>query len=391
MMQSRNHAGRGVISRQAGLSLVELMIASAIGLVVVMALSQLFVDVSRSNNEMAKTNSQIENARFSLQIVEQDLEHAGFWGLYVPEFDDLSFADTPTDLPAAIPDPCLAYSTANWTTAFKQQLIGVPVEVTSGAPGTCAGLIADQVAGTDVLVVRHAYTCEPGTAGCEDDGAAGRLYFQPSVCIDDTDPYLLDPNAILEDKDCTPGSFAPKRKFVQSIYYVRSWFSNTPSKDGIPTLVRSDFDLSGGALAQQPAQALVEGIEGFRVELGVDDVSEPYTGFPNGSAADPNDAVAWLDPDNWDVATNRGDGSPDGAFVHCPDAGGCTVAQLINTVAAKVYVLARTNQPTNGYTDTKTYQLGNGAALGPYNDGYKRHVFSSTVRLVNISSRRETP
>jgi type IV pilus assembly protein PilW len=31
------------------------------------------------------------------------------------------------------------------------------------------------------------------------------------------------------------------------------------------------------------------------------------------------------------------------------------------------------------------------AALGPFNDHYKRHVFSTSVRLTNISGRRETP
>jgi type IV pilus assembly protein PilW len=43
-----------------------------------------------------------------------------------------------------------------------------------------------------------------------------------------------------------------------------------------------------------------------------------------------------------------------------------------------------------GYTDGKTYSLGT-TTLGPFNDNFKRHVFSSTVRLNNISGRRETP
>jgi len=381
---------RRLLARQGGFSLVEMMVALAIGLVIVTALSQLFVNISRTNHEMEKTNSQIENARFGLQILEGDVVHAGFWDTYVPEFDDLSFVDTPTDFPAAIPDPCLAYNPANWNADFMKELIGIPLEVTAGAPGTCAGLIADQVPNTDVLVVRHAYTCEPETAGCDDDGAAGRLYFQASVCADDAVPYQLDPNSTLPDKTCTAGTVAPRRKFVQSIYYIRDWFSNTPAKDGIPTLVRSQFDLSGGALAQQPAQALVEGIERFRVEVGIDNLSEPYAGFPAGSPADPNAAVVWLDPDNWTVPTNRGDGVPDGNFVHCPTSG-CTRDDLVNVVAVKIYVLARANEPTLGYKDTKTYKLGSSGTIGPFNDQYKRHVFSTTVRLNDISGRRETP
>jgi type IV pilus assembly protein PilW len=35
--------------------------------------------------------------------------------------------------------------------------------------------------------------------------------------------------------------------------------------------------------------------------------------------------------------------------------------------------------------------LGSAAAVGPFNDGYKRHLFTQTIRLTNISMRRETP
>ena len=68
----------------------------------------------------------------------------------------------------------------------------------------------------------------------------------------------------------------------------------------------------------------------------------------------------------------------------------CTAEQLMNVTAVKMYVLARNREPSRGYTDTKTYQLGE-TSLGPFNDHYKRHVFSTVVRLPNISGRRETP
>jgi type IV pilus assembly protein PilW len=67
----------------------------------------------------------------------------------------------------------------------------------------------------------------------------------------------------------------------------------------------------------------------------------------------------------------------------------CTLDQLNNVVAAKVYVLARSLEVTPGYTDTKTYQLGS-TTINPLGGGFKRHVFSTTVRLVNPSGRRES-
>jgi type IV pilus assembly protein PilW len=66
------------------------------------------------------------------------------------------------------------------------------------------------------------------------------------------------------------------------------------------------------------------------------------------------------------------------------------VGQFVNTTAIKVYLLVRADQPTPGYLDTKTYDLG-GLPLAAFNDNFKRHVFSSTIRVNNVAARRETP
>jgi type IV pilus assembly protein PilW len=63
---------------------------------------------------------------------------------------------------------------------------------------------------------------------------------------------------------------------------------------------------------------------------------------------------------------------------------------LTNVVTVRIHVLARSLEPTQGYSDTKTYTLGTGT-MGPFGDGFKRHVFTTTVRLINPAGRRETP
>jgi type IV pilus assembly protein PilW len=182
-------------------------------------------------------------------------------------------------------------------------------------------------------------------------------------------------------RDCaTP---APAYKYVESLYYVRNHAVTTG--DGIPTLMRSQF--TGGA--HQAADAMIEGIEGFRVELGIDNVSD--AGTPVNFAAGPG----WLDVTDLKTPANRGDGIPDG-YVHCTIASPCTANQLMNAVAVKLYVLVRSESRTAGYTDTKSYCLASSCATaadraGPFNDGYKRHLFTQTMRLVNVSARRETP
>lgn len=371
--------------RQSGLSLIELMVAMAISLVILVALVALFVNTSRSNRELARSNSMIENGRLAIQVLEHDTMHAGYWGTFVPDFDDQTSVAIPTDVPVAVPDPCLAYSPADWTPGHVAGLIGIPVQAYDDAT-VCAGVIDSPLAGTDVLVVRHVEPCVPGgpSANCQAP-VAGRLYFQATQCLTDVARYVLDTAGhTLLRRNCDPATPAEMRRFMSSLYYIRDYA--VTAGDGIPTLMRSQFDLGpGGALEHQPAVPLIEGIEGFRVELGVDDVSE--TGAP----VDYTTAIDWADPDTRTSPTNRGDGAPDGDFVRCTAAAPCDAGLLANVTAVKFYVLARSREPSQGYTDGKVYALAAGETVGPFNDAFQRHVFVSTVRLPNVSGRRITP
>jgi hypothetical protein len=438
--------------------------------------------VSSSNNELAKANSQIENGRFAVQALENELVHAGFWGQFVPEFDDVNWTSVPADTPTLVPDPCLAYSAGNWTNAYVDALLGIPVQSSDAAPGTC--VLAGKRANTDVLVVRHAASCTAGEANCDAE-VAGKLYFQSSQCSagtagtaqavnnsasaialalpsaasstsstdnayngmqirltggtgagqsrtiatynattavatvssawatqpDGTTTYVIVENLLattgfsLHERgaNCATAPVALKRKFVSNMFYIRDYADT--AGDGIPTLVRSEFDPSGTpALAHQAAVALVPGIERFGVELGVDnsvarcglntavDYSQPV------AKVDPASCVLNTDNNRNTLPTNRGDGNPD-QFVRCTTAAPCTAAQLANVVAVKLYVLVRNTETSAGYTDTKTYCLSSldaggacpaGSVAGPFNDRYKRHLFTTTVRLTTVSGRRET-
>lgn len=382
---SRTQLYRAAASR--GFSLVELMVSLIIGLLILGALVALFVNSSNSNREMARANNLIENGRLAIELIASDAVHSGYWGGFIPTYDDQTFAGVPADAPTAIPDPCLAFATP-WTAAHRLNLISVPLQVYD-SNAVCGTIVVDKQANTDVLVVRHAETCVAGAAGC-DAFSANRLYFQGTRCSTDMVPWVLDNSTgttfPLRQRNCT--AQAERRRFISNIYYIRD-FAVTAG-DGIPTLMRSTFDWNGTALVQQPAVAMVEGIEGFRVELGIDDRSEAYAGNPTGTPVNYAQAVNWLDPTTRTTPTNRGDGAPDGAFVGCTTAVPCTLAQLMNATALKIYVLVRSREPTPGFTDTKTYQLGT-TAMGPYNDGFKRHVYTYTLRLPNISGRRQTP
>ena len=384
------------IDHQAGFSLIELSIAITIGLIITAVLGALFLNINRTNEEIAKANSQIENGRFAMQLLETDVVHAGFWGGYVPKFDDLTYSDLPADVPTAVPNPCLPYSTP-WTGAHVNNLIGISVQSYANTPPAGAGCLTNfatnKKANTDLLIVRHEDTCVPGEVNCEAE-ILGKVYFQSSQCeLENANPYILNTAAFnLHKRNCvgtgtpqalpiTAGATAEKRKFISNIYYVRDYAKTIG--DNIPTLMISQFDVAGGVTAHMVSVPLIEGIEGFSVELGLDSLSD------TGAAVNYAQAVSWADPANLTSPTNRGDGSPE-AFIRCSDAVPCTASQLIDVVAVKLYVLARAHKVSPGYNDTKTYALGS-TTLGPFNDGFKRHVFSTTVRVNNVSSRRETP
>ena len=414
--------------RQSGFTLIELMISMVIGLLILLALITLLANVGRNNSEMSKTNRIIENGRFALQLLQLDISHAGYWGGYIPQFDDLSLTAIPNDVPIAVPDPCLAY--AAWNPAHVSNLIGIAVQsyeipsvVTSPTLSVCANRVTSPKANTDVLMVRSVESsakCNPAISATSAVPECAlptenQLYFQVALC-GNTAPspaYALRAYSAANfaanfpgknrGLDCAATSSSELRKFDSSLFYVRN-FSVTEG-DGIPTLMRSQFDLSGGVLEHKSAEALIDGVEGFRVELGIDNISDAGTNTITGTDSSGTTAAANLHNAaiKWAVTTpvntspaNRGDGIPDGPYIRCTTAVPCTPAQLMNAVAVKLYILVRSETPTPGYTDVKSYCLASSCAaasdrMGPFNDGFKRHLFTQTIRLVNVSTRRETP
>lgn len=331
-----------------GFSLIELMIAVVISMLMLLAILQLFIDVSRTNDEMAKTNVLIENGRFSLQLMQADVQHAGFWGEL----------DNNIDPPTAIPDPCVV---AGWNApAYMTNLIGIPVQTFPNATGLAGCGVTGVLPSSDVLLVRHANTCVKGATGC-DGGTDTGWHIQVSGCrnVGTEAPYVIDKTTFpLRTKACSL-ALAPQRKVVSKLYYLAN--SGVPA---VPTLMR--VELVNGVYSDP--QPLIEGVESFRVELGLDTRGKNTLPIS---------------------VTNPGDGSAD-EYKRCTALTPCVLDDLANVVAVKLYVLVRNTVATRGYTDTKAYQLGS-TAIPAANDGFKRHVFATTVRLTNPSGRREIP
>ena len=91
---------------------------------------------------------------------------------------------------------------------------------------------------------------------------------------------------------------------------------------------------------------------------------------------------------DYGIDDTNSDGSPD-TYKTAADA------DWKNVMAVRVHLLARNNEPTAGNDDSKTYNLGLGAASTVVPAGtlrlFKRHAYSQLVRVINPSGRREMP
>lgn len=348
----RLHAAPHLPRSMAGVSLVELMIAMALGLVILAGLASLFASTSASRNELERSSRQIENGRYAMELLADDLRLAGFYG----ELNVGSISP-----PAGLADPC-SVAPADWVDSMPVHLQGY--DLGAGVPACLPGTLK---AGTDVIVVRRAATCESGTAGCS--AVVGNTpYVQISRCAAEsvTTPYVIGLHGSasfgLRLKDCAAG--AGLRSYIVRMYFVST--DNGAGQD-IPTLKRLDFN--GTGWVETP---LVEGIEELNVEYGID----------------------------W-APLLKPDGNPD-AYTTDPStftAPGCTTCNAtnnwLNAMTARIHLLARNIEPSPAYTDTKTYTLGRDAAGAPVTvtpgGPFKRHAYAGLVRVVNAAQRRETP
>lgn len=337
------------LRRQSGMSLVELMISLTIGLILLAGITTLIVRQSSTRTELEKSSRQIENGRYAMQVLSDDIEHAGFYGEYSP-LNSITY-----NVPS---DPCDAtVANLGWNSATPA--VPVPVYGYTGSD-TEPSCLTNRKVGTAILVVRRTET-----ATAAPDGTS--TYLQASRCNSDTSKFVLGTSGFtLKQKDCV--ALAPVRKNIVRIYYISTCSTCGAGADSIPTLYMVE---NGGT-----PTPLVEGIENMQLDYGIDYL--PLAGrdgaadcyFPN-----PSSITATEESACETITGTAGDFTS-------------SATNWSNAVTVRVSLLARNTESTPGYTDNKSYTLGS-VAVAAANDNYKRHAYSQLVRVVNTSGRRE--
>ena len=338
--------------RQAGLSLIELMISMTLGLIILSGVLVVFVNTSTARNEVEKTSRQIENGRYASELLTEDIRLAGFYG-------ELNVGSL--SAPAALPtNPC-SLAVADWKSWMPVHLQGYDESGFTSANCT----LTNRKANTDVLVVRRARACAAGIDGCE-SAVNGRPYLQVSLCASQmvANPYKLGLQGTetfdLQKKSCTGGTLADKREYMVRIYFIAT---DNGFGDSVPTLKRLELTGSGWSIVP-----LVEGIEELQLHYGIDSDGD---GAADVYVSNPNDY-------------------PTGACT-----GACPRDNWMNVVTVQFHLLSRNLETSPNYTDTKTYYFGKDALNNDItrtpNDAYRRHIYTSLVRVPNAAGRRDTP
>jgi type IV pilus assembly protein PilW len=342
--------GRTARRGERGLTLVELMVALAISLFMVAGLVTLYVNNSAARTELDRASRQIENGRFAIDMMRDDIALAGYYG-EVALRDVAQFGEA---------NPCTTTAAdMGWSTVGAPTPVRVPVAVQGPGASTdipsawgCGTL--NQRANTGYLIVRRLQPVAQAAASA----LAGTQYVQTSGCLDGARPFVLAAGAgatnfTLTGPDCA--TVRPVRQYLSRLYYVSTCGICSPS-DGVPTLkVR---ELQGNAIVER---TVADGIEDLQFEFGVDD--------------------------NVVAPGVVGDGVID-SFVTAGSA-----AIWPNVIAVRVRLISRATTATPGYTDDKTYTRGLFAdyTVPAGATAFKRRSYTTLVQMPNVAGPREAP
>lgn len=317
-------------SNQTGLSLVELMIAITLGLIVSGAVATIFLQSKASYSQNDEIGYLQDNGRFALNTIAHDLELAGFFGGMAAPGTIVFETDSTVDdyLMAGIecgPATKVINGTASWTYDARSAINYRSGPVTDTVVAAQFPCIAGYQSDSDFLTIKRV---RGNKITDKNDLAENTVYL-----------YTNRSEGAFNTKDVELQSYQTAWEYIANLYYIKD---NTLKK-----MYLGWDDINGNFNMFETDMA--EGIEKFHILWGIDSQGEGA----EGTAAD----YYTSSPSN---------------------------TELRNAVTARVYVLARSSKEVNGYSNEKSYQLGDISINFTLNsDGYYRRVFSTAVALRN--------
>ena len=312
---------------QSGMTMVELLVALAIGSFLIIGAVQIYNQSRQAfivNESIARVQ---ETAQFAMDTIEADLRMSSNWGLNSRGIA-IEGRALPGDVnPLMLPAP--ASCGADWALD-----VGRPVEgVNNNYTLPCAAVGGAQ-ANSDIITSRratvNAVPLQAGRLQIQSTRIQGQLFADGAV----------------------PAGFSPvdsqTHNLLVNSYYVAPTSNLIP---GVPTLRRKSL-VAGAGGPTIIDQEVAPGVENIQLQLGIDvDQDNTVDRYVN-----PGDPI--MDPTN-------------AAFI--PGA---------KAMTARVWMVVRGVSPEFGIQDSINYQPGD-INLGVYNDNFRRMAVSKTILLRN--------
>jgi len=322
--------------RNRGFTVVEIMIALAIGIALTGFLIAIFVNnkqATASNSRIIETNN---NLRFALTLMSEDLINSGFYGGI--NYKDTVYKGTNVEITTCTGS---AY-TKNYKLAGGVNITDYTASATAteypiwgASSSTSIGCLSSVTSGSDYISVK-------GVAGRTDNDDSQRSVIYTRAGEDEGMLFVGDSSAT--DVEGSAANISKSEnmnwEYRNHIYYL----SNNQLKRRYLTVSGTSSAWDDEVLVGSTDNTK-SGIENMQILYGVD-----------------TDA--------------------DGIANYFTDAANVALANWNNVLVVKIFLLARSGTDSQ-YTDKKTYTLGDVSVDPDPDDNYHRRVISSTVFLRN--------
>jgi type IV pilus assembly protein PilW len=319
--------------RFAGVTLIELMVALAVGSLLMIGAVTVFLQSRQTFRALDAVSRLQENGRFALDRLEPDIRMAGYFGL-TARSSSVQGRAAPTDPPGLGPNPGCG---VNWT-----------IDLATEVEGTNNG---------------YAWPCPPqygaGTASASADTVVVRRVTADPVAASNPNALYVQ-SARVVASEIFQGTMVPSLPGISQTHQliVNGYYVSTESTLGgdVPSL-RMKTLVPGSSGPEIRDEEVLPGVEDMQIQLGVDtdDFGQPGRGSINRYV---NPGAPILDPGNL-------------SFI--------PFAQVLSV---RVWLRIRAERPEVGYVDATPYAYAD-QDFGTFGDAFRRVVVSKTIYLRN--------
>lgn len=313
----------------AGFTLVELMVALALGLLIIGGMFTAYLSASWTADTNARFTEVQNNGRYAIDYLRREIQLAGFLGMQNSDV----FNTTPgavTRIGAIASQVYGSCGTQGFATLIEQPVWGVDDAVMP----SCTAM--NNYLRGDVLVLRRAgLDAVAASAGSLPTVSGSTLYVR--VDPSHATVYLGSDQSQLSAVTRAGETYTPEYyPLAVDVYYIGTCASPACATANIPALYR----LTLGAGPAFTSQLIAAGIENMQVQYGV----------------------------------------RSGTDVIFRNAGAVTAAEWPTVVSLRIWLLARSADIEGGYASTASYAMGNQTypATGS-SDSYVRQVFPLVI------------